>query len=207
MNGRKFIGWWSDVNNFENAIKETLVSILYYSILNIRTAANDEDYKRISYEFEHLTRLTELLMDIGLLNDYMQNSRKKYLEQIRENHENPFEGLWNELQNITENHTAITPILDELDVILMGIISTGIKNISNFMDIKDFENIYIEAYHIHNIPSIIKSKKKDELIKYYFKVERKQYLRDGDKAAKQNFEGIWKELLSIVKPKKKIIFF
>jgi len=83
-----------------------------------------------------------------LINDYMQNSRKKYLDQMREYNENPFEGLWNELQNIAENHTAIMPILDELDVVLMGIIATGVKNISNLMGMKDWENVFIEAYHI-----------------------------------------------------------
>lgn len=195
------------MNTLSNAIKETLVSILGYSILNIRTASNNKDFKRISYELEHLTKLMDLLMDVSLLKDYMQNSRRKYLEQIRECYENPFEDLWNELQNISENQTTITPILDEIDVVLMGIIATGVKNISNFVDIKDYKNIFIEAYHIHNIPSIITSKKKKEMIEYYLKIERKQYLRDGDKVARQNFEGIWKEFLSIIKPKKKYIFF
>ena len=155
------------MNTLSNAIKETLVSILGYSILNIRTASNNKDFKRISYELEHLTKLMDLLMDVSLLKDYMQNSRRKYQEQIRESYENPFEDLWNELQNISENQTTITPILDEIDVVLMGIIATGVKNISNFVDIKDYKNIFIEAYHIHNIPSIITSKKKKEMIEYY----------------------------------------
>ena len=50
-------------------------------------------------------------------------------------------------------------------------------------------------------------KKKEELIEYYLKVERKQYSRDANKVAKQNFEIIWKELRDIIKRKKKLFFF
>jgi len=195
------------VNTLNNPLKEILISILEYSILNIRTASNNKDFKLISYELEHLPKLIDLLMDVRLLKDYMQSSIKKYLEQIKDCYENPIEDLWNELQNIFENQTQNVLILDEMDMVLIKIVSIGIKNISSFMAAKDYRNIFIEAYHIHNIPNIITSKKKEEMIDYYLRIERKQYLKEGDRVARQNFESVWKEFFSIIKPKKRFIFF
>lgn len=119
-----------------NPLKEILISILEYSILNIRTASNNKDFKLISYELEHLPKLIDLLMDVRLLKDYMQSSIKKYLEQIKDCYENPIEDLWNELQNIFENQTQNVLILDEMDMVLIKIVSIGIKNISSFMKLQ-----------------------------------------------------------------------
>lgn len=195
------------MNSLSDGIKETLVSILQYSILNIRAAAGNKDDKWISFELEHLVKLLDLFMNISLLSDYMHNTRKKYLEHISEGYENSYEGLWNELQRNAANLTADTLVLDEIDVVLIDIIRIGVNNILNFMNVKDYNNIFIEAYHIHNLPSIITSKTEKELIGYYLKVECKQYLRDADKEAKQNFKSVWKELKNIIKSKKRFLFF
>jgi len=45
------------------------------------------------------------------------------------------------------------------------------------------------------------------MIDYYLRIERKQYLKEGDRVARQNFESVWKEFFSIIKPKKRFIFF
>ena len=191
----------------DDVTKETLVSILQYSILNIRAASGNKDNKWIFYELEHLIKLLDLFMDISLLKDYMYNARKKYLEQIGECYENQYEDLWNELQNDFENLVLDTLILDETDVVLINIIKIGVNNMLIFANIKDYKNIFIEAYHIHNLPSIIIAKKKEELIKYYLKVECKQYSRDANKVAKQKFENTWKKLRNLIKPEKKFLFF
>lgn len=177
------------------------------AILNIRTASNNKDFKRIAFELEHLISIKDLLTGGSSYKDYMDNSRQKYLDQMNEYQENPYENLWNELQDIAENQGILILILDEIDKVFLDVITTGVNNISNFMSDKDFDNIYIEAYHIHNIPSIVISKRKKEMIEYYLKVECKQYLREGEKSAKKNFESVWKELIHIAKPKKKFIFF
>lgn len=188
-----------------DVIKEVLVSMLGYSILNIRTASNDKDIKRVSCELEHLLKVLDLLKDVSLLKDYMLNEREKYLAKISKYQENPYEDLWNELQKIYEDEVPITLMLDEMDEVLVRVIVVGVSNISNFVDNENCKDIFIESYHIHNIPSIIVSKRKKEMINYYLKVERKQYVREGDKVARQNFERVWKELLNIVKTKKKFI--
>lgn len=190
-----------------SVIKEILISILGYSILNIRTASNEKNLEWIFCELEHLKKMLALLMDMSLLNDYMNYVKIKYLEQTSECHQNSYEDLWNELQNIVDKQVTIDVKLDELDEVLIGIVNTAVNNLSYYADNKDYKNSYIEAYHVHNIPSIIISKKKEEMIKYYFKVERKQYLREGKKEARKKFEDKWKELKEITKLKKKIFPF
>lgn len=195
------------VKDLGDVIKEILVSILQYSILNIRAASSAKDNKWIFCELEHLRKLLDLFMDISLLKCYMYNTRKRYIEQMGEYYEKQYEDLWNELQKNSENLVLDTLILDEIDVVLINIINIGAKNMLTFANIRDYKNIFIEAYHTHNLPSIITAKKKEELIEYYLKVERKQYSRDANKVAKQNFEIIWKELRDIIKRKKKLFFF
>lgn len=195
------------MNILYNDIKDILVSILQYTILNIRVASSQKDLERISYELEHLRKLLDLFRDLSLLKDYMHNTRKKYLEYIEGRYENSYEDLWNELEINYKKSVRGSLILNEIDKVLISIIIIGVNNISDFVITGDYENIFIEAYHIHNLPCIIQDKEKKELIGYYLKVECKQYLREGNEVAKQNFDSIWKELRNIIKPKKKMLLF
>lgn len=183
-------------------LKEILISITESSIQAIRVAANSEDIYLISSELEHLIKILGLLKNKYGIRDYLEVTQNKYIEKICEN---PYEYLWSELE---KNKSVIDDykfILNELEDIIIDIILIGVDNIGSYMDNKDYRNIYIEAYHIHNLPSIITSNEKKELIKYYQEIEKRQYLKECQKNAKKKFKNTWKKLDKITKVKKKSI--
>lgn len=184
-------------------LKKNLISIVEYSIQAIRVAANSEDIYMISSELEHLIKVLDLFKNRFELEDYLKNTQKKYIEKIGEDYENPYVNLWNELEKNMDELDDFILVLDELENLIIEIIIIGVNNIVSYANSKDFRNIYIEAYHIHNLPSIITTNQKIELIKYYQVVERRQYLKESQKVARKKFKDIWKELDKRMKPKRK----
>lgn len=182
-------------------IKDILISIMKYSIQSIKYAAKEEDVSKISCELEHLLKVLEVIENKEQLARYIELIRKKYLEQNGEDYENMYECLWCELeQNFNDEQSFI---LDEVDNIILNIIKLGINNIFDFTNGKDFESVYVEAYHIHNLPSVLTTNKKNELIKYYLEIECKQYLKEGNINSKKKFKANWKQLSRIIKLKKR----
>lgn len=184
-------------------LKEIIISIVENSIHTIRMAANSEDIYLISSELEHLISLLDILKNKYELRDYFENFQKKYIEKTSGKYENSYEYLWKELEekrNVPDDYKFV---FDKIEDIILNIIIIGVDNIVRYTDNIDYKNIYIEVYHIHNLPCIILSNEKTELIKYYQDIERKQYSKECRKEAKKRFKGIWKELNKITKSKKK----
>jgi hypothetical protein len=78
---------------------------------------------------------------------------------------------------------------------LTEILRIGLLNIRISAGYGDAHRCYVEANHIHNIPSLIRNYKQ-ELLQYYIDVEKPSFERDSVGVDLQLFEQQWTKLRS-----------
>lgn len=79
----------------------------------------------------------------------------------------------------------------EVAELLLQILRTGILNVRTAANRGDSKRCFIEADHIHNLPSLL-TKYSPDLLEYYWSAERDCYLRNSDGPG--SFEPLWSQL-------------
>jgi hypothetical protein len=71
----------------------------------------------------------------------------------------------------------------------LDILFTGLLRIRNAAEL---EAARTEAYHLHNLPQLVRTPKR-ELLEYYLDIERPEFLREGPEHPEM-FEPAWERL-------------
>lgn len=87
---------------------------------------------------------------------------------------------------------------EELRKVLLSILEIGLQRIRNLGHAERPEACNEEAYHLHNVPHLVDTLSKDELL-YYLDVERECYLRGKPENVEQ-FRVAWDRLEALVRP-------
>lgn len=80
---------------------------------------------------------------------------------------------------------------------LLRILSSGILNVRILSEQGDSKNIFFEADHIHNLPSLLESRS-SKMLSYYLDVEVPIYRKKGIFKDSAEFLECWKELKMIL---------
>ena len=86
---------------------------------------------------------------------------------------------------------------DEVAEAVLGILKETLLSIRVLGYEGKASECQIEAYHTHNLPSLIKDYKY-ELLTYYLEIERPQYIRESTRKTFETFEPHWKRLEEFV---------
>ena len=97
-----------------------------------------------------------------------------------------------EYQPMTENQAV--------QKILLEILKIGLLRIRHLGDDGSADACSIEADHLHNIPEVISSGSRDQLL-YYYNVERPIFLKRAADA--QMFQPQWEQLANWIEPGKR----
>ena len=65
---------------------------------------------------------------------------------------------------------------DEIGTVLLNIVRIGILHIRNLGFAGNVEECAIQADHLHNLPQLVKSPRREELL-YYYNIERTAFLQ------------------------------
>jgi hypothetical protein len=85
---------------------------------------------------------------------------------------------------------------DEIKAILLDILRIGLLRIRTFGGQGLADACSIEADHLHNIPTLLKTDKWDLLL-YYYNVERPAYIKRAPLSA-DDFRPFWDRLYSFI---------
>lgn len=88
---------------------------------------------------------------------------------------------------------------DEVLEAITEILTIGISRIRNIGN-ESSEFYRIEAYHLHNLPHLIK-KYSDDLLKYYLNIERPSYISEAHYKHFAMYESQWNKLEDYLKKK------
>lgn len=93
--------------------------------------------------------------------------------------------------------------LNSIELILVDILAISFENIKILAKNSKYKLLNKEAYHIHNIPSIIYSDKNFlERVEYYVKYEVKDYKNESKRNFVKKFEKSWSKLIDELHVKK-----
>ena len=89
----------------------------------------------------------------------------------------------------TENR----PSEAEVKAAIASILKRSLLSIRLQGALGNHKNCEIEADHVHNLPDLLVNFS-DELLNFYYKVERKQYLAQNGEKHPQTYDADWKTL-------------
>jgi hypothetical protein len=88
--------------------------------------------------------------------------------------------------------------LPEIRECLLEVVATGIINIRSEATRGNCARCFIEADHIHNLPTLV-CDFSHELLKFYLDVEKPAYISQSSGAETKSFESVWARLERAVK--------
>jgi hypothetical protein len=80
---------------------------------------------------------------------------------------------------------------------ILEVLRIGLLRIRTHANAGDAEACFIEADHLHNLPGILKAERCDELLDYYYKIERPAFLARV-KSNADHFQAPWSELAKAI---------
>lgn len=81
---------------------------------------------------------------------------------------------------------------------ILEVLRIGLLRIRANADAGDAEACFIEADHLHNLPGILEAERCDELVDYYYKIERPAFL-ERVKSNAAHFQAPWTALARAIR--------
>ena len=86
---------------------------------------------------------------------------------------------------------------DDVAEVVLEILGRGILRIRCFAGAKEAKKCFIEADHLHNLPSLL-ADYHPELLRYYWEIERPSFISQVPEHERRDLQPLWDRLASLV---------
>jgi hypothetical protein len=175
--------------------RDLLIRLLRETIGSMRIFARPYDAQRFIPALHHAEALLAVLTGRSSLEGYLGPGRAAYLESGDPADLSRLRYEWHELERLHNlGLSGITPSsFTLLDTLFLKLLLVALENIRRLLAQAQFEDIWHEVYHIHNVPGHLVSQHTD-LLRFYLGTERAGYIEDASPELARRFEQIWREL-------------
>jgi hypothetical protein len=85
----------------------------------------------------------------------------------------------------------------EIAEVVSGILGQGLLRIRAFAGAKEAKKCFIEADHLHNLPSLLADYRPEKL-RYYWEIERPSFIQQVPENERRDLTPLWNRLAELV---------